>query len=259
MDNLLDRALGLDGRGDRWPLLGKVVLVEDCVETGGAFVVHHIIKRFLSPQPAAASNHSLILVAFSQPLSHYDRVLRKLGCNLVAQRDNDRFLFFDMLNLRFPDRDDVKTGSSVLVSLFEKIYNAVRALSAEKNCITIVIDDIALMEVVANGSSDSVLDFLHYCRTLTSEFDCSVVALNHGDIYSTTEKPMLMLNLEYLSSILVRAEPLATGSAVDVHGQLMVFNKGEHDRQGTPGSKVHNFHFRVKENSVDFFYPGGRG
>ncbi|KAI6676423.1 hypothetical protein NL676_037219 [Syzygium grande] len=115
------------------------------------------------------------------------------------------------------------------------------------------------MEVVANGSSDSILDFLHYCHTLTSEFDCSVVALNHGDIYSSMEKPVLMLNLEYLSNILVRAEPLATGSAVDVHGQLMVFNKGERDRQKTPGSKIHNFHFRVKENSVDFFYPGGRG
>lgn len=164
-----------------------------------------------------------------------------------------------MLNLRFPDRDDAKTGSSVLVSLFEKIYNTVCALSAENNCITIVIDDIALMEVVANGSSDSVLDFLHYCRTLTSEFDCSVVALNHGDIYSSMDKPMLMLNLEYLSNILVRAEPLATGSAVDVHGQLMVFDKGERDRQGTSGSKIHNFHFRVKDNSVDFFYPGGRG
>ncbi|KAF8021923.1 hypothetical protein BT93_G2150 [Corymbia citriodora subsp. variegata] len=259
MDNLLDRALGLDGRGDRWPLLGKLVLVEDCVETGGAFVVHHVIKRFLSPQPSGVTNHSLILVAFSQPLSHYDRVLRKLGCNLVAQRDNNRFLFFDMLNLRFPDKHDAKTGSGILVSLFEKIYNAVRALSAEKSWVTIVIDDIALMEVVANGSSDSVLDFLHYCRTLMSEFDCSVVALNHGDIYLSMEKPMLMLNLEYLSNILVRAEPLATGSAVDVHGQLMVLNKGENDRQGTAGSKIHNFHFRVKENSVDFFYPGGRG
>lgn len=162
---------------------------------------------------------------------------------------------FDICNISFSllDRDDAKTGSSVLVSLFEKIYNAVCALSAEKNCITIVIDDIALMEVVANGSSDSVLDFLHYCRTLTSEFvrhwaaimmhfhlaefmyslcnyfalsfmsqDCSVVALNHGDIYSSMEKPMLMLNLEYLSNILVRAEPLATGSAVDVHGQVFL-------------------------------------
>ncbi|KAI6676422.1 hypothetical protein NL676_037218 [Syzygium grande] len=119
MDNLLDRALGLEeGRGGRWPLLGKLVLVEDCVETGGAFVVHHIIKRFLLwPQPPALSNNALILVAFSQPLSHYDRVLRKLGCNLVAQRDNNRFLFFDMLNLRFPDKDDAKTGSSVLVTV----------------------------------------------------------------------------------------------------------------------------------------------
>lgn len=33
-----------------------------------------------------------------------------------------------------------------------------------------MIDDISLMEVAANGSPHHVLDFLHYCHTLISEF-----------------------------------------------------------------------------------------
>lgn len=49
--------------------------------------------------------------------------------------------------------------------------NTINALPVEKkNCVSIMIDDMSLMEVAANGCSDHVLDFLHYCHTLTSEF-----------------------------------------------------------------------------------------
>jgi len=34
---------------------------------------------------------------------------------------------------------------------------------------TVMIDDVSLLEVAANGSADDVLDFLHYCVALTSE------------------------------------------------------------------------------------------
>lgn len=40
--------------------------------------------------------------------------------------------------------------------------------------------------------------------------------------------------------------------------QLTVLNKGIIDDHGTLRSRVHNFHFKVKENSVDYFYPGSR-
>ncbi|KAK0593293.1 hypothetical protein LWI29_034402 [Acer saccharum] len=85
--NLLDRALGLDQQSRTWPLSGRVVLIEDCVETTASFVLHHLIKRSLSPN----SSNVIVFVAFANPFSHYDRVLRKLGCNLVTQRDNNRF------------------------------------------------------------------------------------------------------------------------------------------------------------------------
>lgn len=45
--------------------------------------------------------------------------------------------------------------------------------------------------------------------------------LNHEDIYSSTERPMLLLQMEYLAEILIKAEPLATGLAKDVHGQVI--------------------------------------
>ncbi|KAK9282613.1 hypothetical protein L1049_010831 [Liquidambar formosana] len=252
--NLLDEALGLDHHHQT---KGRVVLIEDCVETSGAFVLHHLIKRSLSLNTSGV----VIFVAFSQPFSHYDRILRKLGCNLVVQRDNNRFFFFDMLMLESPDVDGEKTSEDWLVSLYGKIRETVEANAQpedNRNRVTIMTDDVSLMEVAANGSSNHVLDFLHYCHTLTSEFGCSLVTLNHEDIYTSMEGPTLLLQMEYLADVLIKAEPLATGLATDVHGQLTVLNKEIWDGQRSSRKKVHNFHFKVKENSVECFYPGSR-
>ncbi|KAI9127131.1 hypothetical protein K1719_001690 [Acacia pycnantha] len=91
------------------------------------------------------------------------------GCNLAAQRDNNRFFFIDMLMCQCPD--DGKIAQNWLTALFEKIEGVISSLHPDsKNFVTITIDDVSLFEVAANGSSNDVLDFLHYCLTLTSEF-----------------------------------------------------------------------------------------
>jgi hypothetical protein len=40
--------------------------------------------------------------------------------------------------------------------------------------------------------------------------------------------------------------------------QLSVVNKGTFGEQRAKAQKVWNFHFKVKENGADFFYPGTR-
>ncbi|XP_057981843.1 elongator complex protein 6 isoform X2 [Malania oleifera] len=221
--NLLDEALGLDDRNNPSSLYGRAVLIEDCVETSGAFILHHLIKRSLLPNTSGI----VIFVALSQPFSHYDRILRKLGCNLVTQRDNNRFLFIDMLMLECPDGDGENCESG-LIALYGRIQKAVEGSvlsEGRRNCITIMIDDLSLMEVATNGSSNHVLNFLHYCHSLTSELGCSLVMLNHKDIYSSMERPSLILQMEHLADVLIKAEPLATGLANDVHGEELKTRK----------------------------------
>jgi len=55
--------------------------------------------------------------------------------------------------------------------LYNEIQRLVEANRAGENAgqFTVVIDDASLLEVVALGSVNDVLDFLHYCFTLTSE------------------------------------------------------------------------------------------
>lgn len=218
--NLLDQAIGTlieDPYASRSG--GSVVLIEDCVETSGAFVLHHLIKRSISPLPPHSSPVLLILVSFAHSFSHYDRILRKMGCNVVVQRDNKRFIFLDMRKLECPeamsDGDGGDAFEGGLVDLYGKIQKVVE---------------------------------------VSIDFGCSLAFLNHEDIYSSTERSNLILQMEYLADIVIKAEPLATGLAKDVHGQLTVMNKRNFDGW----KKMSNFHFRVRENNVEYFYPGSR-
>ncbi|KAL2336949.1 hypothetical protein Fmac_011395 [Flemingia macrophylla] len=248
--NLLDEALGLHHTNAKpWPLCGRFVLVEDCVDTSAAFVLHHILKRSFSSSPSSA----VLFLAFSHPFSHYDHVLRKLGCNLAAQRDNGRFLFLDMLMLQCPEGKPDQNG---LASVFEKIERVITALHEDKKFISIIIDDISFLEVAANGYSNNVLNLLHYCHTLTSEYGCAFIALGHKDIYLNGDNAAVIFEMEYYADILVRAEPLSTGLAKDVHGQLMVSDKETQHQHGISTIKTHNFHFKIKENVIECFYPG---
>lgn len=154
------------------------------------------------------------------------------------------------------DGDGGGTFEGGLVELYGKIQKAVEVsfVNGGSRSISIMIDDISLLEVAAKGSSNHVLDFLHYCHTLTTEIvrhccvdqllffstsnclivescpcifftlslsqGCSLAVLNHEDIYSRMERPNLILHMEYLAEVIIKVEPLATGLATDVHGQV---------------------------------------
>lgn len=154
-----------------------------------------------------------------------------------------------------------KVHNGELIELYGKIHKVVEDIissSGNSKCISIILDDFSLIEVAAKGSLNYSLDFLRYCYTLTSEIGCSLVILNHEDIYLGEESSTPILHMEYLANILIKAEPLATGLAADVHGQLTVLNKRMRDESRSLTNKVQNFHFKLKENGVECFYPGTR-
>ncbi|PKA66923.1 Elongator complex protein 6 [Apostasia shenzhenica] len=239
--NLLDEALGLGDPCCAGALSPeRIVLIEDCVETSGAFVLHHLVKRALSPVGGV-----VLFLALAHPFTHYDRILKKLGCNLSIQKDNNRLYFLDMLGIEFPDEMQWDAIEDGLVKMYSKIQGAIEGCSSsDQSCghISIVIDDLSILEIAARGSVNH---------------DCSLVILNHEDIYQDKEAPKLLSHLLYLAHFIVKAEPLVTGLAVDVHGQLTILKKGN-IQNNIYTERARNFHFQVKENGVELFLPGSR-
>lgn len=67
---------------------------------------------------------------------------------------------------------------------------------------------------------DYAANFLKMFLLYALKQGCSLVALSHEDVYSTVDQPNLLLQLEYLADLVIKVEPLATGLAKDVHGQV---------------------------------------
>ncbi|XP_057862542.1 elongator complex protein 6 [Cryptomeria japonica] len=270
---LLDEALHLEGNQLLQP--GKVLLVKDCVATSGAFILTHLIKKILSGSSdsvvwSKASGQKVLqsglvlFVGLSEPFTHYERIARKLGFNLSAYRDNGQFIFIDGLHLECKGSIGAMTENA-LIELYKSIHQTLYGcitLEGNMGCNCIVIDDVSLLEIAAHGSEDLVLDFLHYCRILSLEMGCSLVLLSHQDIYASQSDSRFIKHLEYFADMMIDVEPLNSGIATDVHGQITVIHRtsqedGINSGEGnSPRNMVSNFHFRIKENLVQYFPPG---
>lgn len=44
------------------------------------------------------------------------------------------------------------------------------SLDGKKNHVTVMIDDASLLDVAADGASNHVTDFVHYCHTLKADY-----------------------------------------------------------------------------------------
>ncbi|CAM6095081.1 unnamed protein product [Calypogeia fissa] len=245
------------------------VLLKDSVESKGSFMVHYLLAKLLSQ-----TSTRVVLLGLSDPYTHYNRIARKQGCNLQACRDKGRFVFLSLSpdvfdaathawNGNDAQQENMQSVANLLASLYSKVRDAARSMeprgdgSGEQTCI--IIDDVSVLDVVAGGPHDSVLDFVHYCQALQAggKQRCSVVLLAHQDTYEADDS-YAPLELEYVSNTVISVEPLSTGLAADVHGQMTIHNRSgrSHVQHSVPGLGIQKFQFRIMENGVQFFLPG---
>lgn len=65
--------------------------------------------------------------------------------------------------------NDVIDTIGGIMDLYGKLHKTAYSAGSSTGPIhiTIILDDVFLLELAAYGDADHVLDFLHYCRTLT--------------------------------------------------------------------------------------------
>ncbi|KAK4366547.1 hypothetical protein RND71_014427 [Anisodus tanguticus] len=118
--------------------------------------------------------------------------------------DNYHFLCKNVNDFPFrmalPFRNGREAREDGLLALYGEIEKAAEiyfTLEGSRT-ITIIIDDVSLMEVAANGLLSN---------------------LNHEDIHSSANMLPLILQLEYLADVIIKANALVTGLASYVLGQ----------------------------------------
>eukprot|EP00850_Spirogloea_muscicola_P002050 SM000007S21010 [mRNA] locus=s7:1407459:1408283:- [translate_table: standard] len=157
-----------------------------------------------------------------------------------------------------------------LRALHAKVQAAVAAISAARegqhgapSSIAVLIDNAGFLEIVAGGCQRAALAFIHGCRALGPRGKrCSVVVLAHSDVTDDLCKSCpgepcdapLSLALGHWADTVLSVEPLATGHAADVHGQVEIVHRTQKLLSGPPGPLplARRLQFRVTESGIVF-------
>lgn len=237
-------------------------MIKDCVAAKGAFFLTFFLKKLL------LSGHTrVVFVAIAEPFSHYGRIAKKQGCNLIQYRDNGQLVFLDMMatNNQLSLNLKSSSGPSLLQRLYQRVNESVKRMRPDDHQTVILVDDASVLEICAGGRSDQVLAFLQYCRAISSGKGnrCSVVVLVHGDTdeaYGGEQAVAASLaqELDHIADVVISVDPLSTGLANDVHGQVTVVHWSDvlSNRESRKG--VQTLQFKLMENNTTFFHPGGQ-
>ncbi|KAG6615370.1 elongator complex protein 6 [Phytophthora cinnamomi] len=218
---------------------GQLVLLQDCVEAGGAFLVHHFASLFLK------TGHRVCFVAGANTPEHYAAVGRKLGVNFAACQTKKQLQVLDWTKL--------ERGEG-WATLFDKLKSFVD--QEDGSGVSIVLDDVSALKWTFGDAA--VLDFVRCCKTLTQEKNgaANVVLLSHADTDLPGSRP-LSLALADMATVVLTTKPLTTGYSKDIHGTLSVSRQS----QGLSGSWVHEeptaIPYKILESTVKCFHSGG--
>ncbi|EGZ19325.1 hypothetical protein PHYSODRAFT_492247 [Phytophthora sojae] len=217
---------------------GQLVLLEDCVEAGGGFLVHHFTSLFLK------AGHRVCLVASANTPEHY-----AAGVNFGTCQSKQQLQVLDWTKLEAGG--DQERG-------WTKLFDELRAFADQDGDtkVSFVLDDIGALKWTFGDAA--VLDFVRCCKTLTQKKNgaVNVVLLSHADTDLPGSRP-LSSALADMATVVLTTKPLSTGYSKDIHGTLSVCRHS----QGLGGSWLHEdstaIPYKILESTVKCFHSGG--
>ncbi|ETL79748.1 hypothetical protein L917_19676 [Phytophthora nicotianae] len=221
---------------------GQLVVLEDCVEAGGVFLVHHFTSLFLK------AGHRVCFVAIANSPAHYAAVGRKLGVNFAACQTKKQLQVLDWTSM---ETDSTKAEWT---ALFEDLKNFT---NEEKDAaVSIVIDDVSALKWRFGDAA--VLDFVRCCKTLTHNKNgaANVVLLTHADTDLSSSRP-LSLALAEMATVVLATKPLSTGYSKDIHGTLLVCRQSQGFSVNALDEEPTAIPYKILESTIKCFHSGG--
>eukprot|EP00644_Phytophthora_capsici_P011918 jgi/Phyca11/543474/estExt2_Genewise1Plus.C_PHYCAscaffold_120227 len=210
---------------------GQLVLLQDCVEANGAFLVHHFTSLFLK------AGHRVCFVATVNAIEHNAAGVNFAACETKKQ-------------LKVVNWTEMETMEADWTRLFEELQSFTQ--EEQDAGVSIIVDDISPFKWRFGDAA--MLDFVRCCKTLTHEKNgtANVVLLAHSDTDLAISRP-LSPTLADMATVVLSTKPLATGYSKDVHGTLEVScqNQGYHHEEPVAVA------YKVLESTIKCFHSGG--
>mmetsp|Transcript_233 Transcript_233/g.1828 ORF Transcript_233/g.1828 Transcript_233/m.1828 type:complete len:245 (+) Transcript_233:2997-3731(+) len=239
---MLASALGLDP--DEPIGSDRLLLVSDTLEGDGGFLVSHFASLALK------ARQSVVLVATQNTESHHRRVFRKLGV------DEDELKHLHVIHALQLHSEGSKwtEARDVRENLLERIRKCIEG--TEDECACIVFDSLTALGCRLQTQAKQ-LDFMHsFFRMIqTCSKPCSCVARAHRDVGDED----LHLAWEYEATYICVVNGLETGTARDVHGQILASSSARthvsrHDQEWDDRlGFVSRFRYHLGDRDISFF------
>ncbi|KAG1136388.1 hypothetical protein G6F37_012740 [Rhizopus arrhizus] len=229
------------------------ILVIDTLKSEGNFLIHHFVINHLK------ANKPVILVGLSQIFNHYFLIARKLGVNLQTYKQTGKLLFIDGLTHLNEYTNDTpyppsKTPTAPSGTLEYKddlklFYKTIQNFVSQD--VLLIIDDLSVL--LYNGFK-GVEHFVSKLKTMMEGVNGTLLSVVHADEEGSedVEQDNFIKNVIYGSDLILQVQPLHSGLARDVHGQLDII----HGPQAALNINPQSLHYKILDNNVHFFAKG---
>ncbi|TDH71153.1 hypothetical protein CCR75_006588 [Bremia lactucae] len=217
---------------------GQLVVLADCVEASGAFLVHHFTSLYLK------AGHRVCFVSSVNAPDHYAAVGRKLGVNFASYQTKKQLQVLDWTNL------EIGSSRTDWMPLFEKLQHF--SNESEENAVSIVLDDVSTIKWWFGEAA--LLDFVRCCKTLTHEKNggANVVLLTHADTNLAIQRP-LNPALADMATVVLTTQALTTGYSKDIHGTLLVSRQSQSIGNHALDEEPIVIPYKILENTIKCF------
>ncbi|CAO3617643.1 unnamed protein product [Cunninghamella echinulata] len=201
-----------------------------------------------------------------------------LGTNLTNFKQSGQYIFIDGLthlnpysvNTPFPTANTPTTPSDTLNGLIpsssssssheleenilKTFYQQIKKY-IQSGCI-VMLDDISTL--LSNGfGSNNIYIFIKKLKALIESMDSTLVTLIHVDEEGSDdiEQDTFIKSIVQTSELVLQFQPLGSGLAKDVHGQLSIIY-GPKYIPGTILTQPQSMHYKILDNNAQFFAKG---
>lgn len=228
--------------------LPRFVFLREDIGVDGSFLISSILGQRLKVQ-----NTGTILVCLQNTVQHYSSAGVRLGYNLSTCRERGALIaiepLLDVSEKLFESTYLSGNGQNVLETLWSSIEQAVGQLSATKQTITLIIDNLSCLIDLGIGER-TIVD---WCRKLANHADeklSVVVKINTCQIFD-----VLCCNLEDMADIEVQIIKLKSGSFKEVDGRIVCVKRSDNRWEKTEKTVL----YKVNDRNVKIFAPGEVG